>query len=288
MSKTPFFALIFALLLLVSSCAPSPVIPPPDTETEVPVQVASHLDVYFLSIGKADCILLHTESHLIVIDTGEKNNADDLVESISLLGMTKIDALILTHPDKDHIGGAAAVIGADLADAVYYPDIKKDSKEQESLDEALSKTSAKTIPLKKVHSFSIDGVKFTLYPTMLSPKGGDASNESSIGVLVEHGNNTLFFAGDATGQRLIEMTEQLPDPSDVDLLKIPHHGRFDSHSDALIYATTPSIAIICTSHAEPPDPRLLTLLNSIHADQYQTGHGTILVKSDGNILHVED
>ncbi len=279
--------LLTCLLCALFACAPSTPVPPPDTEKETPVIVSSALQVYFLSLGKADCILLRTKNHLVVIDTGEKKDGDNVVKSMELLGASKIDALILSHPDKDHIGGAAHVIGAGLAEAIYFPDVKKDSKEQTALDAALAGGSGKGFVLKKVHAFTLDGVKFTLYPTFLSPVGDDASNDSSIGVLVEHGNNRLFFAGDATGERLNEMVQQIPNPSGVDLLKVPHHGRFDSHSDLLIHALTPKIAIICCSHSEPPDKRILALLNAVHADQYQTGHGLICVTSDGNALHVD-
>jgi beta-lactamase superfamily II metal-dependent hydrolase len=244
--------------------------------------VESGLTIYFLNAGDADCILLHTQNHLVMIDCGEEDDGDNALRALDTLGVDRVDCMILTHPDKDHIGGAPRVLSSGRVDAVYLPDYDKGSEEQRKLRSAIASTpQTESITVKRTMRFVLDGVTFTVYATALPLKGSDASNMSSLGVLVEHGNNRLFFAGDAVGARIPEIISQIPDPSTVDLLKIPHHGRFDNQSDALIEALTPSVAIICCDRDAPPDNRVLHLLNSIGADQYQTAHGIIAVTSDG-------
>lgn len=285
---TRLLACLLACMLLLCACQDL-TDPPGDTDTDSPASVSSTLTVYFLSIGKADCVLLQTENHLVIIDAGESDNGKDIAEAVELLGAEKVDCLILTHPDKDHIGGAPAILATGLVEAVYQADYDKGSSEQRKLNSSIaSSTNTTAITVTRTVSFVCDEVKYTVYPTALSYKGDDTSNEHSLGVLVEHGNNRMFFAGDALGERLTEMVSQIPDPGSIDLLKVPHHGRFDRNSDALIRALSPADAIICCAKSELPDKRVLSLLDEEHSHIHLTCYGLIVAVSDGNQLHIED
>lgn len=277
--------LLLCLALLLTACAPTTQILPPE-ESEASVQVGSALTVYFLNIKSADCILLKTDSHLVIIDTGEVDDGDRIVEAVGLLGAQMVDCLILSHPDKDHIGGAPALLATGMVQTLYQPDFNKGSNEQALLRDAIAASSGTTaLTVDEVTRFLLDEVTFTIYPTFLPLRDGEEdSNLSSLGVLVEHGNNRLFFAGDAVDERIPEMLAQLEDPSSIDLLKVPHHGRFNNHSDMLIEAAMPSIAVICCDHDEPPDNRIMRLLDGVGADNFLTSHGIVVVTSDGNRL----
>ncbi|UKI13072.1 MAG: MBL fold metallo-hydrolase [Oscillospiraceae bacterium] len=79
--------------------------------TDDPYAGAAHrLYVDFLSVGKADCILLRMDDRVILIDTGEKADAALIRRTLDGYGIRRIDCLILTHYDNDHIGAAAAVL----------------------------------------------------------------------------------------------------------------------------------------------------------------------------------
>lgn len=274
--------------LTLSSCDHLPGHSPPDSESEDPVTVDSPLTVYFLKLGAADCMILQTEAHTVIIDTGEKEHGENITDVLTRLGVETVDYLILSHPDKDHIGGAPKVLETGLVKTVLLPDYVKESTAQSNLNSALKDTEASVRKVTETVSFVLDEITFTVYPTFLYPVGTDTSNERSLGVLVEHGNNRLFFAGDAVGERLTEMIGQIPDPQSVDLLKVPHHGRFDSRSDDLIDALRPSVAVIFDSKKEPAENRLLALLGAVDADIYRTCYGAIIITSDGNALHVEE
>ena len=71
---------------------------------------ASKVTVDILDIGKADCILIDTGKHTIMIDTGEEENISDIISFLEAKNISDIDVLILSHFDKDHIGGAAKLI----------------------------------------------------------------------------------------------------------------------------------------------------------------------------------
>ena len=91
--------LILCLTLLVV-CAYEP------TESED----TRKLDLYAFSVGKADALLIRTDDAAIMIDTGENGDGEELVAHLLMLGIDRLDLLILTHYDKDHIGGAEAEV----------------------------------------------------------------------------------------------------------------------------------------------------------------------------------
>ena len=93
--------------------------------TDDPYAGAAHrLYVDFLSVGKADCILLRMDDRVILIDTGEKADAALIRRTLDGYGIRRIDCLILTHYDNDHIGAAAAVLEGYAVGAVSYTHLR--------------------------------------------------------------------------------------------------------------------------------------------------------------------
>ena len=281
--------LLILLLLSVLACAcAADTAQPSDSTAADPPPVTSPLRIYCLKLGDADCTLLCTDTELIVIDCGESKHADRIAQAVSLLGFDAIDLLILSHPDKDHIGAASALVERGLVGKILQSSYDKGSDTQARLKRAAAEAEVEMTDVKEITVLPLSGLRITLYPTLQTYREEDASNEHSLGTLVEHGRVRLFFAGDGVGQRLVEMREQLRGVGEVDLMKIPHHGRYDNHSDLLIDALSPAHAIICAAASSPPDPRILTLLNRAGADHHLTAHGTVFMESDGNRLHVEE
>ena len=79
-----------------------------------------------LKIGKADCIIINTGNKIVMIDTGEEENIDQIRDFMDEHNYNKVDTLILTHYDKDHIGGAKYIIeeyGVDTVIVQMTPDM---------------------------------------------------------------------------------------------------------------------------------------------------------------------
>ena len=109
-----FLMIIIALLFLIGCCCN------PTAPGEI-----KKLEIYAFSIGKADALLLRTEDAAIMIDTGENGDGEKLVSRLEELGIEKLDLLILTHFDKDHIGGADTVIERFPIDLIVLPAYEK-------------------------------------------------------------------------------------------------------------------------------------------------------------------
>ena len=69
-----------------------------------------NLTITALSVGKADALVLQQGGHTVLIDTGEKDDGDKIVRFLKNQGIHAVDLLVITHFDKDHVGGAVNVL----------------------------------------------------------------------------------------------------------------------------------------------------------------------------------
>ena len=120
-------ALLLAALLLLSGCAAGR----PDGSLPT-------LTVTFLDVGKADCILLEAEGRAAMIDAGNQGDAEEILALLSAKGISSLDFLLLTHLDKDHIGGADALIESVPIGTIYAPDYDKGNKQYDQYIAALT------------------------------------------------------------------------------------------------------------------------------------------------------
>lgn len=235
-----------------------------------------------LNVGKADCIIISYKDKNIMIDTGTINNKDTILNYLSNNNICTLDYLILTHYDKDHIGSANKITKKINVINVLEPNYTKDSKEYRNLSNALeNKSLVPTIVTSNYH-FNIEDSEFTVYPPLKSEYNSNSSNEFSLVISIKHGNNTFLLAGDAEGQRLTELQNQM-DLSHI-FLKIPHHGETDNNSETFINDVNPKYAVITCSKEETPDKKLLKYLDKVKAKTYLSYNGTITALSDGNNL----
>ena len=101
------------------------------------------LRVDFLNVGQADCALLSTNGHYMVIDGGNNGDADTILSYLEGQGVEKLDAVVGTHPHEDHIGSLDAIINHFDVDAVYMPKIMHTSKTFEDVLDAVANKGLK-------------------------------------------------------------------------------------------------------------------------------------------------
>ena len=230
------------------------------------------LDVWFFSCSEdADSILLRTEDANIMIDTGVPQDSRALVGKLRELGVERIDLLILTHPDRDHIGGAAALLNAFAVDTVLTTDCEKGSGLQDALDERLEKENV-SVP-HDVREAVYGELRLTIYPPQETSY--DNANNYSIAVLAAYEGRTFFFAGDAKKKRIRELLEE--DLPAVDVYKAAHHGRDNGASTDLIEALQPQIAVVTAEAAEKKTGKALQQAGAVVYTTYgQDVHLTVV------------
>ena len=290
---------------------------------EEPVSDKSNIiEIIVFDIGKADAIIITTENHTVMIDTGENKHGPAIANYFRSRKINKIDYMIITHFHKDHVGGARTILRNLTVNQVIVPDYGKESKQYNRFIQALNDRGVGKNILKETVKFTLDDVEFILYPSRQEYReyidniipGEDNQNDDenenddydedeagendgsevkendfSIVVSVKHGVNNFLFAGDAMAERIGELlaTDDILETK-YDFLKVPHHGKYNSRSLEFINAINPKYAVITCSFDKPADDRVVSALESIGADIYFTKNGDVCFISDGESLILFD
>ena len=242
------------------------------------------LEVVFLDVGKADAAVLLTEHSVVVIDTGKNKTGEDLVDFLRSRDVSHIDVMIITHFDKDHVGGADKVLEAFSVGTVYECAWEKDSKQVRQYRDALESQGIQPVVLAEDVAFAIDGAQYAVDAAQYSYTGENASNDMSLVVRVEYGQTSFLFAADAENDRLFELLEEGDLASDV--LKVPHHGGYETLSSAFFQAVSPEYAVITSDAENPEDETVVHILSSLGTTVYLTRLGSVTVVSDGENLTI--
>lgn len=275
MRKTVFIGLLLACLCFVPfmySCK--------DEEKDVlPAQV----DV--LKIGKADCIVINTGTKIVMIDTGEKENLDDVRDFMTERGYKKVDTLILTHFDKDHIGGAKEIIEEYGVSTVIESTASSDSEYFHEYHLLLSQLGISAMRLSQDYTFQIDGYTFFVGVPMKKKYEDKKDNNSSLVVKMEHKDFKLLFCGDAEEERLAEIIDTCA--GEYDFVKLPYHGNYLENYSELFDKIKMKYAVITDSKKNPADTRTLDLLAREGIEVFETKNGTVSLFRDGQAVKVE-
>ena len=244
----------------------------------------SGLEVTVLDAGKADAILLTTPASAVLIDCGEKGYGEEILGVLAARGVEKLDLLIVTHFDRDHVGGAAKVIGGIPIARVLQSGRPGDSGAYRKYIRALEKASLSPETVRETLSFTLDDAEYTVEPPQREHYDRDESNNSSLIVTLVYGRTRLLFMGDAETARIAEYLASSPAP--CDLVKLPHHGEKEKMLDALLAAVKPRYAVITCSAGAPEAASTAAALQTAGVESYPTRLGAVRIRSDGETLDV--
>ena len=243
------------------------------------------LSVQFFSIGKADALLITTpDGSRILIDAGTNKNGKALAQRFRKEGVEDIDLMIITHFDKDHVGGADQILEECSVARVLIPVYAKESKQHTQFMEALGRsaeTQVTEMGQKETLELDFGAVHLGVTSAHELDYGWDEENDFSLATRLVYGKTRFFFTGDAEGPRQRELLEE----GDVacDVLKVPYHGREVEVSEEFLSACAPMIAWIPDSQEEPAGEAVVQYLKEqLGASVYRSAEdGDLTVRSDG-------
>ena len=209
------------------------------------------MELVFLDVGQGDAVAVRTPGNRwILIDTGPRSRTFDSGERIVVpylrrRGAGQLEALILTHPDLDHIGGANAVLSELNVLRVLDPGAAAARPAYVAALELAQTRGATWFAARAGDRVSADGVTLeVLHPGgAAATAASDEANDQSVVVLVRYGDFTALLPGDAPAA----VEEALLDAGLVpplDLLKAGHHGSRTSTSWRLVEATEPELSVV--------------------------------------------
>jgi competence protein ComEC len=244
-----------------------------------------------LDVGQGDGAVIETPAgHVIVVDTGGMtaegvdHGGPILTSYLRSEGINSIDALILSHPHADHIGGAAALL--------------KRFRVKRLIDDGVDETvpimrTIRSVALERNVAYQKavrgqalnfdDGVRAeVLAPGPAVLPGG--ANNASVVLHVSYGKASLLFTGDAEAPEEAEMLHSR-EPLACDVLKVGHHGSRTSSSPDMIAAAHAQIAIVSVGrHNRYGHPNLDVLARLAHSGAriYRTDEtGAVTCATDG-------
>lgn len=236
------------------------------------------LNVHYIDVGQADATLLQYGENSILFDAGDWRG-NEVVNYLNSVGISKLDLVIGSHPDADHIGQLADVMNTFDVDEVWLSGNDSTSQTFQRGLEAVLNSGANYHEPRTGEEFEIGPMSLkVLYPQSIT----GASNEESISVLFTYGEMTFLFTGDADRQAEKRM---ITSGIDADILQLGHHGSSTSSDPSFIKAVSPEVAIysagIDNSYGHPHQ-EVVSLIKNSGIKLYGTDvHGTIVVTTDG-------
>jgi competence protein ComEC len=247
--------------------------------------------VFFVDVGQADCIFIHTPTNLnVLIDAGNREDYPAIRRFLQAQNVARLDVVVATHPHEDHIGSMEEIIRNFQIGKIYMPKVSTNTRTFEGLLQAIRLKGLKI-------NIARAGVKMDLGPGLMSefiaPNNDyydDLNNYSGVIKLSYH-KVALLLTGDAERISEKEMLERGYDLK-ADILKVGHHGSNSSSGAAFLKRVAPSIAIISVGVDNPyHHPGLATLkrLARIGAQIYRTDRdGTLRLLTDGDKIEIHN
>ena len=246
---------------------------------------SNNLTIQFIDVGQGDCILINQNEDYMLIDAGNNEDGELLVNYFKDLGIKKFNYVIGTHAHEDHIGGLDNIINNFDIGKFYMPDVITTTKTFEDvLDALLEKNKAFDTP-SIGKEFKLQDLDFKVLYV-----GNDKSdlNNTSIVLKMTYKDTTYLFMGDATDKvEKILIDDGVDLKSDV--LKVGHHGSQYSTTSNFLKKVSPSYAVIQVGKDNTYDhPKQITLdkLKKLNIMTYRNDtDGTIILTSDGNNIN---
>lgn len=246
------------------------------------------LDIRFLKCGKADAIVLSCGGQTMVIDAGEEDDGEKLVSDLRAAGADHVDVLIITHFDKDHVGGADALLREMEVGRVYLPDYEGAGTDYEEFTALAAEKELQVTRLQEETDFLLGSASVLIEPPA-SYEIGDSEDEYdnnfSLITTITHGENTMVFMGDAEKDRIREWLSEGRDRT-CDLIKVPHHGVYNKALKELAEAAEASYAVVTDSDKNPADQKTLSTFEEKGTRILSTRSGTVSVLSSGSLLEI--
>lgn len=251
------------------------------------------LDAYFIDVGQGDCSLFISNGMSMLIDSGEAENADTVIKTVSECGVESLDYVVATHAHSDHMGAMSEIISEIPIENIILSEPCEDSSltaTYEKFMDAVDASNANVILAEPDYTFTLGHANCTV----LAPFNVDSSNENnnSVVMLITVGETSILTTGDAEKSVEKEIMAHYPD-LDIDILKVGHHGSSTSSYADFIEQISPELGIIqcgLNNKYGHPTEKTIETLDSADVKYYRTdisGNISVHCTADGYTVDTE-
>ena len=266
--------------------------------------------IYFFNAGKADAILISKNNKYIMIDTGEESLSNEILRYFKENNITRLEYLIITHFDKDHVGSASSIIdnieigkleyliithfdkdhvgsASNIIDNIEIGSVLQSNypKESEYYTNYLNSLDVKNIEPVTVtgnYDISFDDLAINVNGPSTTYENNE-SNNSSLIVSIKNGENKFLFMGDSENARIKDFIND--NKETYDFIKIPYHGYYLKRLGSLLENIDAKYGVMTCSSNLGCEEETINVLNNYNVKYYMTKNRGISVLSDGeNII----
>ena len=268
-------AAVLAALLLLTGCGGT-------AAEENPKEDSRGLEVVFFDVGKGDCILVSMGGEHLLIDAGYEETSGGITKELLSRGVDSLDAMIVTHYDKDHVGGAAEIAQKIPVGTFYLPDYIGDEDKCGDLLEMIEEENLQAVRVSEDTEVTL-GEAAVRIDAALVPYDPEEKNDNDASLIVEilYGEDEWLLPGDIEKDAVEVWLDS--HAGNYDVLKLPHHGKKEKYSKAFLESVSPGIAVITDSDEEDASDKILKDLEKNDAKVFRSSvNGTITITGSGS------
>lgn len=240
------------------------------------------LEVHFIDVGQGDSTLLIYKEHAMLIDAGEDSQGTNLQNYLEKQGVKKLDYVVATHPDADHIGGLDVILTKFDCGIIFFPDAQSDTVAYRDVTDAIKYRGYEVTRPEMGAVYSLGDAAFTIIVSENCPE--ENNNNASIGLKMTYGKNSFLFTGDAEKEALTDMLQSGADLR-ADVLKAGHHGSSDSADELFLETVGAKYAVISCGKGNDyghPHAKTLNLFKKLDMQVFRTDEqGSVTAFSNG-------
>jgi competence protein ComEC len=245
------------------------------------------LRITALDVGQGDAILLQVPEGAVLVDQGPPEG--DVAGQLDSLGVESLVALVLTHPQRDHVGGAAEVLEHVSVSTVVNSGIPAPSEDEEA---ALAAARSREIPVigaRAGQRLRVGRLVLrVLWPDGAAPPPSADPNDHAIVLVASFGEVDALLTADAEGNVTVPLR-----PPQVEILKVAHHGSEDARLPDLLELVRPNVAVVSLGEGNDyghPAPTTMAALEAVPGlAVYRTDRdGRVTIETDGERISVSE
>ena len=244
------------------------------------------LTVAVLDVGQGSAAALASGGRTALVDcggSGSRSAGDIAADWFAAQGRARLDLLVLTHFDSDHVGGVEQLLYRMKVAQIAIPAGDAGRSDAAWLLALAEREGAQVIWVDETKYLTLGEAGLTLFP----PLSGGTSNESGLFALCSVGDFDALFTGDADSfvEKMLVKYRVIPD---IELLIVGHHGSKNSSCDEFLRSTAPELAVISAGANNPyghPAEETLERLEELGSEIHRTDEeGCVTVRvRDGRI-----